>query len=135
MADETYPWWCESESVAAHHLRGGYDRVAQRVQLTFGKRFKSPPDQPTNSPTIGFRVESIQVGSIELYAYGYVVRWHGDGVRSAYKSWIGALRGGKPPVYINGGGVVFDDVESSKLAVASFLAYYVSDVNLGSNVK
>ena len=135
MADEPCPWWYESESVTAHHLRGGYDRVTKRIQLTFGTRFETPPDQPTDSPAIGFRVGSIQAGSIERYAYGYVVRWHGDRIRSAYMSWICALRGGKPPVYIDGGGVVFGDVEASKLAVASFLAYYLSDVNIGSIVK
>ena len=121
--------------MAAHHLRGGYDRVAQRVELTFGARFKTPAEQPTESPSIGIRIGSIKVGEIESRAYVYVVLWAGDSTRTAYMSWIGALRGGKPPVYIDGGGVVFDDVESSKLAVASFLAYYTNDWNLGSLVK
>ena len=46
-------------------------------------------------------------------------------------SWIVALRGGKPPVYIDGGGVAFQDAEAAKTAVASFLAYFVSERNLG----
>ena len=72
---------------------------------------------------------------IENPAYGYVVRWNGDKTRTAYMSWIGAMRGGQPPIYADGGGVVFQDVEAAKIAIASFLAYYVSDVNLGSRMN
>ncbi len=34
-------------------------------------------------------------------------------------SWIGALRGGKPPVYIDGGRVAFRDDVAGKTAVVS----------------
>ena len=129
MADELQPWWFESESDIAGHLRDGYTRVAKRVELTFGATFKTPPDRPTDSPAIGFRIGGIRVGSIERHVYGYVVRWQGDNIRSAYMSWIGALRGGEPPIYVDGGGVTFRDLEASKLSIASFFAYFASDGN------
>ena len=132
MPEAPLPWWYKSESVTAHQLRGGYDRLVQRIQLTFGATFKAPAERPWESPSIGIRIGTIQVGAIERRAYGFVVHWNGDKTRSAYTSWMGALRGGEPPIYADGGGVVFNDVESVKTAVASFLAYYVSDVNLGS---
>ena len=135
MPEAPLPWWYKSESVTAHHLRGGYDRIAQRLQLTIGATFKTRREQPTGSPAVGIRIGSLRVGAIESRAYGYVVRWDGDNTRSAYSSWIGAVRGGEPPIYTDGGGVVFQDVEAAKTAVVSFLAYYVSDVNLGALMK
>ena len=130
MPEEPPPWWYESDSDIALQMREGFARVRNQIDLVFGVTFTTPSTNPTDSPAIGFRIGGIPVGKIERHMYGYVVRWDGSSIRSAYMSWIGALRGGQPPVYIDGGGVAFQDVEAAKTAVASFLAYFASDANL-----
>ena len=132
MPEEPPPWWYESDSDIALQMREGFARVTKQIDLVFGVSFTTPSTSATDTPAINFRIGGIPIGKIERYPYGYVVRWDGPNIRSAYMSWIGALRGGPPPVYIDGGGVAFQDVEAAKTAVVSFLAYFVSDRNLGS---
>ena len=131
MPEEPPPWWYESDSDIALQMREGFTRVTKRIDLVFGVTFTTPSTNPTDSSAISFPIGGILIGTIERYPYGYVVRWEGPSVRSAFLSWIGALRGGAPPVYIDGGRVTFQDAEAAKNAVASFLAYFVNDRNLG----